>query len=235
MDEDLKYTPISDNLFDYIKKHCSDAMWMVENNTPIWRGDYRIDVSGPSFVDPSKSQRTSNNTLNFYTLIFDNIPSMASFPKRSRSLIGSVFKSRAREYASAGDPYAIIPFNGVKIGCVQSSDMWDTEIDLFGDVFEIVDLNHIWREIGLSDTDWAEWQRFDKALAAKQPDAIWLFKRFFRVAPPSNFLEMINHAYSPEDTGFKLYTTKTLAPAQGEVWVGGPCVFIPEQDWKLLK
>lgn len=102
-----------------LKKHCMKSVrqWQKKGKY-IYRGidefwhDYGVVV-------PKKSERTSRNTSNYYTLFFDNSKKWKAFPKRSQSIIAST-----TEQHDYGVLYDIFPYDGAKIGVVPSEDMW---------------------------------------------------------------------------------------------------------------
>lgn len=200
---------------DILNKSCKDALWMLDRNTPIWRGDMdAFSKTGFRVADPTKTERTSANTQNFYTLIFDNHPEMKNWPKRSRSFIASFGdKSISRVY---GDLVAVIPFDGVKIGWVGDKDIWFKNVTLFGKQ-GISDMNDEFDNKGFSDENWEKF----KADAERYK---------------AGFLNRIFAAYSPKKLGFKQLTSKTLSSMSGksEVWVGGECVLIKEDIWNKM-
>ncbi len=257
--ESPKFTAISGDILEYLKKHCSDALWMLNTkSTRIYRGDSESNLgkSGYAYVDPSLTERASENTSNYYTEIFDNIPSMQKFPKRSRSFIASTDQTRASEYDDDGNVIVLIPFNGVKIGSVENTDMWDTTINFFGKDKQIETLNSVFDNLIGSDS-WESILEYDSKLKAADAEsneddvetakrAAYKLKRFYTLFPkwsyPKSihlqFLEEIKRAYSPSETGFKVYTTKTLPKTdhESEVWVGGPCVALTvEALFEIMK
>jgi hypothetical protein len=111
---------------DLLKKY---APWFLEEENidttigdskfmPIYRG---IDRGGNILkVNPSKHERVSRNTENYYTLIIDN--TWEGFPKRGSSLICSTSKSRAKTYGRA---YRVIPTNkDALFGVAPERDVW---------------------------------------------------------------------------------------------------------------
>lgn len=218
---------------DILNKYCKDAIWMLQKDHPIYRGQKSLPHNRDFYtIDPSKTERKSQNTSNHYTVILDNIESMSDFPKRSRSLIGSFDESNSDQY---GAVYALIPFDGVKIGCVKSDDLWETEIRFFGRTSPIEVWNDVFhRDFNIDDT-WKSFQKFQEKLNAGDDGAIRAFRRIFNGADPTQFLEELNKAYSPARTKFEVRTTKTMPrKMDGEVWVGGKCLMMPKHIWDIL-
>jgi hypothetical protein len=122
---------------EFARTHCSANLDMITKNAVPFRGGQ----SNVKFmeIDYSLGTRVSTNTGNMYTLLFDTNPRNAKWPKRSKSIICANEVSRAFGYSRTGDEgvFALIPFNGVNIACVNSEDIWDTKMpkppfDTFG-------------------------------------------------------------------------------------------------------
>jgi hypothetical protein len=242
---------------DALNAHCKDALWMLKGNRPLWRGQIstsEINKTGFALVDPSKTERRSENTSNYYTLILDNIPSRKEFPKRSRSFIASTSYIIGRSYSLQRSPIVLIPYDGVKIGVVHAEDIWLTEINLFGVRDEIETFNDRWARFGpmLSSAKWDKWIKFNEMLEDKdaREEALAKIERVFnpkgKVPGPTglikrgkeDFLGAVDKAYSPEETGHTVETTATLKknfPENSEVWVGGPCMAISGDMWIKLR
>jgi|GEM_PF-1049584 len=260
-DQKLQATSLQmDDALSELNENASDASWMLTKNMPFYRGENsraileKIAETGFVIVDPSKTSRKSVSTSNYYTTIFDNIPSRKDFPKRSRSLIASTDETTAKGYTSS-TPLRLIPLNGVKIGVVNKPDMWNTKLNKFYNMSKISvdDLNKIWQKIkDIDDSDWSSFLEFDKRLKAGDKkaseqlrqalyDSGWHFGRieFTGEIPKqfTDFIEEVDSAYSPESTGHAWYTTKNLPHDLGntEVWIGGPVMCISKNKWEELR
>lgn len=228
---------------------CSDAFWMVKENRPLWRGAKNLSAAivkaGYVVVDTSATERQSQNTSNYYTMILDNNPAMAEFPKRSRSFIGSTSYDTADGFARAWDEphsaktFAMIPFNGTKIGVCESSDMWNTSVNLFYRRSDIADMNNEFEELGLEPT-LASFKKFDEDLRDGDELASDRFHRsFFKASQKGetdDFLNTVWDAYTPQKLGLECFTSKTLPHdlRRNEVWVGGKVLLIDREVWKDL-
>jgi hypothetical protein len=216
---------------------------MLEEDEPIYRGDRnagfkdQLDKHGFALVDTSATERQSQNTSNYYTVILDNMPGREDFPKRSRSFICSTNQERSLSYASY-DParlLRVIPFDGVKIGAVNRGDMWDTEIKLYDDTQDIETWNDVFAHARLEEK-WSSFVEFDAQLKRNDEKAVAAFDRAFGDYPHNDFLKRLIAAYSPKETGHTAHTTKNLKDAKrGEVWVGGKCVLISNSMWAKLR
>lgn len=242
-----------------LNTHCKDALWMLHDNMPLWRGDPRVPSSSePWFmkVDTSATERKSQNTSNYYTVLLDNIPSMANFPKRSRSFIGSTSYDRARSYGYVGNKFFImIPYDGVKIGIVGRQDIWDTEVRLFGSSRQISDINNDWGNVfaraGIPVSESITYAHFEKLSMKVKLTPHRFIKiladcfdvaefRVERELEKMTLLEYLNQQYSPRFTGFVSATTKDKDAIKGavnhrsEVWVGGKIMMISYSMWNEL-
>lgn len=243
----------------------ANAVRLVKDNCSIYgkhldicfyRGEVNISPAlkktGYAIVDPSKTERVSQNTSNHYTVLFDNHPEMKNYPKRSRSFIASTSKNTAEGFAadkngnySKDKVYALIPFDGVKIGVVNKGDMWSTIIKLFGAKSDVSGFNMAFdEELGIKPT-MEGFMKFDKLLKDRNPKAVkavvGLYKQSTGKEPDEkvfdNFMQMIWDAYSPKKTGFKLYTANNYQePSRAsEVWIGGKCIAILYKNLEKFK
>jgi hypothetical protein len=231
---------------DMLNEHCKDALWMLKQDSPIYRGEIsevarRAKSLGFLTVDTSATTRESQNTMNYYTMLLDNNPAMKDFPKRSKSFIASTSKSRAQAFADMYSTLVMIPFDGVKIGFVNNDDMWDTKIDLFHEYWGIRVFNDSFIRMKLRPT-LESFKKFDKELKAGNEDAIERFKDGLDIdvcnkSWTDNFLKLVFEAYSPSKTGFTAHTTKTMPrnSKTSEVWVGGKIMYITMQMWDQLR
>jgi hypothetical protein len=247
------FNPIQvEEAIDILNTHCKDALWMLLEDRPIARGDdsahQQIKSTGFALVDTSATTRKSQNTTNHYTTIFDNHPDMKQYPKRSKSFIASTEYDSAEGHANRFYSFIIVPYDGVKIGVVNSNDMWDHEVDLFGMNDNLAGANNLFHYCASQDKgrDWNKWQTwldYDEKL--KNGDAVVLAglnEALRRVGSDvslekcDNFLKEVFKAYSPYTIGFSCQTTKTLNhQLESEVWVGGQCMIISKDMWDKMK
>jgi hypothetical protein len=244
--QEASVTPIKSTQLDLqeveeiIKKNCSDSLWMFESKTPIWRGEMRQDSilgkNGVAIVDTTKSERKSQNTSNWYTLIIDNHPRYKEYPKRSQSLICTNDIETAKRY---GTPMAIIPFNNAKIVIVNDPDIWYKIIVMGNERMMIENANDyfdILRKFGLSDTNWQSFIDFDKRLKTDENfrDSV---KDSVEGKPIESllddFVNKVRKMYG--DLGFKLLTPKQYEKRrETEIWIGGEVVCLSESIFESL-
>lgn len=241
-----KYTPLSvDEAVNLLNARCKDSLWMLELDKPFWRGDWHVSAdkkvlqNGFATVDTSATERKSENTSNYYTVLLDNHPDRQDFPKRSRSFIATTDESRAAGYGNFKQ-FVIIPCDGTKIGVVYAEDMWDTKISLFNDVRDIERFNDVFENMRLKP-EISSFLEFDKKLKSGDEDAANVFKDFFGYEAydeyKNDFMNEIWRAYGPKSTNHKAFTTKNLPRnlPDTEVWIGGDVVLISKDMWEQLK
>jgi len=107
---DTRSTPIevneSNTILDIIK---NNAPWYLENIkdiTPIYRGVKRDNEQVAMTIEPALYTRHARNTENYYMSIIDESEYWKDYPKRSKSIICSLSKSKASRY---GKVYRVIP------------------------------------------------------------------------------------------------------------------------------
>lgn len=220
---------------------CSDAKWMAQINAPIYRGDRnaapKIRETGFAVVDPSLTERKSQNTWNHYTVILDNNPKTKEFPKRSRSFIASTDDDYAGGF---GEVSVVIPFNGTKIGVVNSMDIWDVPVVLFGRRITFDQFSDYMQGMDVKENI-EDFKRVDSELRDGNKKLIVGLHNHFPHATAedaNNFLKKIFTAFDPISTQFESLTTKTLKKVmehKSEVWVGGPCLVMSRVAWDKLR
>ena len=108
-----------------IKDNCKKS-YHTMYNSPYSRKLYRGTRSGGEygFVDTNTDQpRVSANTLNYMTLLMDNLPSWKEYPKRSKSIICSTSNTSSLGY---GVSYNVIPYDNAIIGVCKYYDVWES-------------------------------------------------------------------------------------------------------------
>ena len=246
--------------YDILNSKCKNALWMLHKNRPIWRGDIDLQRStgrtGFSVFNADISTRKSQNTHNYYTLIFDNHPEMKDFPKRSKSLIASTDFSVASGYLAnaifrnpipdftptSGEPTIIIPFDDSRIGATGRGDIWHISTVLFDNHDTLPQFNRFWKNSQMSDTDWDKWLKFDAEMKqglVRNKRLLGLgfetYQEYF-AKYENNFLETVFKAYSPKMTGMEAHTTATLDQIRNqEVWVGDKMLCVSFKMWQNLR
>jgi len=103
-----------------LQTKCSKAVEAYKKGNVIYRGIKNIN-DAYILSTPSEFTRKSKNTDNYYTLINDNSPAWAKYPKRSKSIICVTDSDIAHNY---GTLYTVFPFDNAKIGVCSDADYW---------------------------------------------------------------------------------------------------------------
>ena len=212
--------------WELLNKHCKDALKDLER--PIVRGMKGFD-GGFGVLHGEVGGRKSRNTTNYYTVILDAVLPK-EFPKRSGSIICANWQNRSHAAAYGGRLFAIIPFDGVKIGVCPDSDMWDTRIEVNGYNESIEDWNYNLRNSVANDKLSFEemMERLEKLRAKESGISDWLAD-----LDPGTIKQEFIKAYTKP---FKLATTDESKvyndKKRREVWIGGKCVAINMNVYK---
>ena len=92
----------------------------IANDRYIYRGVRQDDLY--YIVEPRQFSRKSKNTVNFYTLLVDNMPSWINYPKRSKSIICTTDHYKPRSY---GTTFVVIPLESMaSFGVCPENDFW---------------------------------------------------------------------------------------------------------------
>lgn len=245
-------------LLKFIRDNCADSLWMFENASPIWRGERHLasilGSDGVAVIDTTKSKRSSQNTGNWYTVILDNHPAYAEYPKRSQSLICTTRHSVAKTYG-VSKVMAIIPFDTAKIGWVNARDIWDKSVNIDGSRESLLGMNDLFvalEDHGLDDDSWESFVKFsnylktDEALraeVAKELPSIGVESKNIE-AWLNDFAGKIREAYA--DMNLEKYTPKTIQSIKGvfggvddnnkafELWVGGKVLCMSQDVFEEL-
>lgn len=232
-----------DEGLELIKSKCSNGLKLFLEGKGFYRSDKnfrKLNGNKVWLVDPSKTTRKSENTTNQYTEIFDNHPEMKDWPKRSSSYIASTSEARASKFSGA--PRALIPFDGVKIGFVNKDDMWNINIQAFGDLSSPQAINFLLNSMNLQTL--LDIKKFSNELKEKNESALSTLHNNLKLyygntedieKYTNHFYDEILKAYSPKTLGFTMGTTANLKwHDNSEVWIGGPCFVLSERIQGIL-
>lgn len=241
---------------------CSQFMWMIKSNKTFYRGDAtfnsKLNNNLGGIIDTTGTNRRSKNGSNWYTLILDNHPEYKDFPKRSESLICSGEEYYASLYGANKDTketnvYLVVPTNTAKIATINYIDIWDMNLDVFGNNINVQELNDFFDELkdfGLNDGDWQSFYYLDKLLKENDPQ---LYDTFAKAANKylqiqtgdipifeHNFVNTIFKIYSLKNTKFELLTASKIRSSRdgynrNEIWISGEILVINNNKWKQLK
>jgi hypothetical protein len=235
---------------DFIKSmdDYSDAIKNYIDGKRIYRGN--DNAKGEILLTkPSEFNRVSANTLNFVTLIVDNMKEWDKYPKRSKSIICSSSPSNASDY---GNPYIVLPKNGAKIGVCPESDWWYSfgeiminnvnnlirlilksvdpklHIDATNHTSDITDYKVLMELIRKFDSD----EKYEKSIMSSNLSGV------YKKIKGSNktFEEAIIDYVSPDNYNFKLIDVKDykLKRKNQELWTDGDSILIRESELVIL-
>lgn len=236
--------PVKDEeILPMLKKYCSEALTHLMDN-PIWRGFSSLTNTNfhAFYVDPSTSERRSQNTLNYYTLLMDNSPFMKGWPKRSRSLICSTSSSTASGY---GQPFALFPYNGTRLAWCHSYDIWETRVDIFEDDYRFPQMNRMFAQLGIPDDSFESMEKYTHTpefgtklnevtgMNTTDPNAE-------NYTDPYNFISYVQAQMRPSKTGFQLFTMRqhevhSSLGGTHEIWFSAPCIALSPLQLRVVK
>ena len=212
-----------------INTHCRDAL---RNKQMIYRG--MTNNGEQAFaIHGEAGGRSSKNTRNYYTVILDHFLPRDGYPKRSKSVICANDKYTARGFGTA---YMLFPYDGVKIGVCDTSDLWFSPTFKVGNADEemrIDSWNAVWAEYGLSSNSYEDFVASIKNKMRRGsvgPDSENT-ARMLRVifGDEDNIEPALEKAYNPKTLGMHLATPDTIDEYRNrerELWISGKCIAI---------
>jgi hypothetical protein len=212
---------------ELIEANCKD----MDIRRPFWRGSRKTEEEA-YIIQGELGGRSSANTTNHYTVVMDEFLPSQGYPARSKSII--MASPDNQDYAlSYGKVYAIIPFDGVKIGVTSDEDIWHTRIKIGKSTSQSLSS---WNEI-FSDADIPDYSFEDMVNGIEETMQDYedpnseLFSHIFGGLDVAKALQ---EAYS--ETNMRLRLTTTARPPNGphECWVSGKCVALRLDVWKQL-
>jgi len=207
-----------------LRKYCSESISMVHEPLKIWRG-MQDDRASVLRIDTSVGKRKSENTSNHYTELMDHSPLYAGWPKRSKSLICTTDVNYAADF---GTPYAIFPYNGMKIAVCPTYDLWQLRVDSAGfHSYENLTPNQLNRYLNnmldLPDS-------YTGMLArVKKSDYPSILDRKGISLLPEQLIPALQQALSPNSLGLRLVPVAEFVstiPSRKEVWMSGKVIAI---------
>jgi hypothetical protein len=220
-------------LFAEMMKNASDALSALKaGKNCIYKGfsPSSEPLGKVLLTDPTKLIRKSRNTSNYYTILFSNLPSWHSFPKRNNCLVATTSYTTAFNY---GDVYLVLPFNGAKIGVCPSEDIWFSFRDKIN-IRSLFNFNNALKNAGVSDNSYQELltsfyenkSNVSKALnreyIIKPP--VWI-NQINKIKTISGVEYALNKLFDPYTNGFTLQSIYNL-PNDSEVWTDSKAYLI---------
>lgn len=225
----LKKVPDNlDDIIQLLETNCSEALIALKKGKTCFKG--LRDLSQPFYkTDPKLKIRKSKNTKNYYTLLFDNLPSWSKYPKRSRSLICSNDRECCWSY---GIPFLVLPYNGAKFGVSPDADIWHC----FNNI-GIKNLNLFTKVIsdcGIPD------KKFDQLIFELRIGGEYNTSAKFKKAgldligeamknnkTNQDLINKLNFLFNPDKNGFELANIKTIpTDYPSEIWTDSEAYLI---------
>ncbi len=230
-----------DYAINFIKKNCGQARKaFMEKGIALYRG--HINLSGDyGLIQPSKYERTSANTSNYYTLLMDNSPKWKNYPKRSQSIICGNTKSAAYP----PNIFIVFPVDNSKIGVCPRYDLWDSFQDTYKRERSSVDmsmfnegLEEILRVYAKRSTD-ISWSALHKLIkltdseiakegTSKLRSLDYNSLAKIMLSNKMNLSEVLDYIIDPVANNFKLITNTDKLPVNRirECWTDGDSIII---------
>jgi hypothetical protein len=217
-----------DQAIDIFKKNCKKSLPNLEHNHVYYKGFHDVTMPNLCTVNTTDTERESENTLNYYTVILDNNPMMSAFPKRSRSFVCTTNKETAHGY---GNVFVVIPFDDCKIGAVNKEDIWRSRPNLYNEASRINVFNELFHFLKIEPTI-EGFKKFDQNVKDKESEEYHLLNKHFPDVGDGykHFLKDIWKAYSPKELGFSVIEPGDVN-TMGEVWIAGKVLLIHIEDW----
>lgn len=227
----------------FINENCKKSIDAYNNETAqIYRGISTLREP-TMLTDPAagEKRKSRNAEGNFYTVIFDSLPSWKKMPKRSRSIICSTSLSDAME-RSVRHPYIVLPVDGAKIAVASNIDIWISFPHAGIDEWKGADLNNlnIWlQKNGFKDNSTlntklkgiTKTKVYRDDLGKREPKK---FRKFLINWYDSGmtFYDYLNDVMDPAKNGITLVTAGSSIPKDREVWTSSRCAMIQYSERK---
>jgi hypothetical protein len=216
---------------------------------PIFRG---MDAPEYGIINTNGMNRTSANTLNYYTVWMDNDKDWEGYPKRSKALICSTSSGTANGF---GETNLVIPADSNKIGICSETDLWGA----FSFLTQRLGVKYMSMDEFVSDTNnflCLEFNDAERAEAEKSyPKLVHALKTItFEIAKLAeerslqpyllafeengykNLYDLWRDVMQPEENDFKLETGATFKVSYDvEVWTQGECAVINLDEFEKAR
>lgn len=230
----------SDQLYNQYKQVIAYAAEAYHNRgVGIYRGfgQYEYLSATISLIDPSKrsTPRKSAHTHNYYTLWIDNSALWQKYPKRSYSLICTTDLSTAEGYGELG---VVIPIANNTIGICPDADFWIS----FKRTLKDLNLSELmdWLHFNFEKQNITIPETYNQLLQSlDQLDLSNLYSTDY-----SNLADLfqsrgargaMDWILDPQLNGFTVTTYNNFQfPRYKEVWLSGPCLVIPIDDFDSI-
>jgi hypothetical protein len=194
-------------------------------------------------VNPRDSQRTSDDTDNYYNLLIDSSPAWKGFPSRSWSIIFADYQV-ASDYAQGRGCHYVFPLGNPTIAVSKEQDFWSTLIrdgEYCITVFSINNLlNRLFRKYNIlhdrSEKDVHRFQTVLKKLCEKIDQDVLGGERQedVEIAKLYNYIksknkpsmEVLYEFFTPQNSQTTTTTLGDMKSLRTECWTEGDCVVL---------
>ena len=240
--------PDFDHIHALIKEHCMDAINGAKNHCQLFRGDKKTPYKS-GIYHPSSGERKSQNTSNYYTSLFDTNTENAAWPKRSKSFICSTSFDNAWSYSgetSRNQPFFVFPYDGVKIGNTQRSDIWNTRLHLpegFNGLQRLKSMNEFFAELLIRRLHHGidfipTMSELTSLLKKADPEIIYecmtdellITREQDHEKAVALFIEKLPSIYSFANMGMALEKPGAISSPASECWFSGTCIMLTRDD-----
>ena len=229
--------------YELIKKHCKQAYNAFRKRYIIYRG--LKDNGDFLFIDPSKFERKSKNTENYYTWIVDNSPNWKDYPKRSKSIICTTSPLKSASY---GNVYIVFPYDGSKVGICPTDDFWFSFKNTLGENNSLSYFNYRldriaqqFEESFQNTTTYKQFLKIIEKLDAYMKDEEWDYPFLppFENQTENSLLKNLQKLLAPKPNGFKVTKNFNDIPIYKggdgqELWTDGKCILIEKYSEPTL-
>ena len=223
---------------DIITKKCHNNTKIMKQKAYIYRGISSFSYSTGYINSNTGSPRMSANTINYMTLLMDNLPSWKNYPKRSRGIICSTDEFNSDSY---GNVYHVFPFDNSKIGVCPKNDAWDSFYDTFAKYTKGISSVHafnialktIFEKHNLSVNEKSYSSLLNgikklKSLNVKNGE----LEQFFNEISENNVEKSLSEIFDPSFNNFKI-GIKNISPDK-EVWIQGEAIIVDYHEKDIL-
>jgi hypothetical protein len=248
------YTPIKISAGQFIAWCERNSPKYLERmgQNPIFRG---FDAPKLGYINTNGMNRTSKNTINYYTIWMDNDKDWVDYPKRSKSLICSTSTKTAKVF---GDVQIIVPADINKIGICSTSDLWESfpaiadRLDMLVSFMNMIvgDAHRFMEKFQDKKTLFAAQKNYDvlvdclksvtfegiKEIANTKDYRNRFADRYVKAFEKHGYktlYDLWRDAMQPEKNNFSVLTAdEFIAPRNKEVWIQGECATVSYNYFK---
>ena len=232
--------------------HCRDILNFYRKQAGRYSEYILRGIPGTSagfrVTDPSaKSRASAYADFNYYTLLINNLPSWATYPKRE--IICSTDLDKASNY---GETYVVFPYDGAKLGICPGSDIF-ISFDVFGSLRQFNKIiNKLVYYVTHKTSTINSWRTLSGFLEKVDIDRFAdfvgmgdfgdldtgdvvddMYDAWLKVPKKTLFAFINDHLLEPQKNNFRLVTHipgMNELPEDREIWTDSKCVMVHETN-----